>query len=427
MIEKRIIKNLIIEKQNEIPEISLIKRPLNLEPAVNYVFVGLRRAGKSYMMYQHIQTLIQQGTILKDNVLYVNCEDERITPINAENLGLFLDCHQEMYGVRPWIFLDKVQNVAGWEKFVHRLVDSKYKVCITGNDATMLSKEIYTTFGGRCVAHEILPFSFSEYLLFHGIVLTLKWEYENIRTRIGKLFHEYFYYGGFVESTLFRDKRNWINSLYQTVILGDVIFRNDIRNENAIRILVKKLAESVMQPLTIARIKTIVDSTGINIARNTLVDYIRFLEDAYLIFCVPNFSDKLNNKEPLKKRYLWNNGLLNNFLFESETKLLENIVAIALRKQYKDDLYFYNHKHKHNNIEVDFFIPRERRAVQVSYSIDDPTTRQKEVEALLKLSELYPLDKAEIVTWDEGVTINEKGLSIRAIPAWKFLLIPDIS
>jgi predicted AAA+ superfamily ATPase len=170
MMERRIIKSLIIEKQNEITEVALVERPFDLEPAINYVFIGLRRAGKSYMLYQHIQNLIQRGEISKEDILYVNFEDERIASMKAEDLGLFLECYKEMYDVRPWIFLDEIQNVTGWEKFARRLADSKYKVFITGSNAKMLSKEIYTTLGGRFVAQSVFPFSFREYLLFHGLV-----------------------------------------------------------------------------------------------------------------------------------------------------------------------------------------------------------------------------------------------------------------
>ncbi|MDR2814333.1 MAG: ATP-binding protein [Prevotellaceae bacterium] len=417
MVEKRIIKSLIVEKQDEIPKIPLVKRPLNLDAAGNYVFIGLRRAGKSYLLYQHIQDLLRQGTIGKDNILYVNFEDERIASVSGEELGMFIECYKEMYDARPWIFLDEIQNIEGWEKFARRLADSKYKVFITGSNAKMLSREIYTTLGGRFIAHEVFPFSFQEYLSFNEVVLAQNWEYGDVRAQVVKLFQDYFYFGGFAESFIFKDKRSWINSLYQKILLGDVVFRNSIRNENAIRVLVKKLAESIMQPSSLARIRNIIDSTGTCLSRNTLVDYIRFLEDACLVFGISNFSDKLSSKETLKKRYFWDNGLLNNFLFEPEAKLLENLVAITLKKRYGDELYYYN-----RNIEVDFFIPKAHSAVQVSYSIANAATLQREVKALVRLSERHALSKVEIVTWDEEATITEGGLTIQAIPVWKWLL-----
>ena len=417
-MNKEIIKRLIAEKQAETVSVELMKRPVEIEETANYVFVGLRRAGKSYLMFQHIQDLIHSKQIAIEEVLYINFEDERITSIKAEELGLLLDAYREMFDCKPVIFLDEIQNISGWEKFVRRLADSKYRVFITGSNAQMLSREIYTTLGGRFIAKEVFPFSFREYLEYHGVVLDKNWEYNDSRLKVIKLFHNYFYYGGSAESFAINDKRSWLNSLYQKILLGDIISRNEIRNENAIRVLVKKLAESVMQPSSLSRLKNIVDSTGTTISYNTLTNYLQFLTDAYLVFGISNFSDKLSNKETFKKRYFYDNGLLNNFLFDPETKLLENMVAIDLKKKYGDELFFY-----HKNVEVDFFVPKERRAIQVSYGIVNESTRQREINALLKLSEVYRLDRLEIVTFDEETTsIQNGGITIQIIPVWKWLL-----
>lgn len=416
-MEKRVIKSLIIEKQNEILNIELIERPLQLEEAANYVFVGLRRAGKSYLLYQHIQNLIKTKQASIEDILYINFEDERISSVKVEELNLFIESYNEMFDGKPIIYLDEIQNVDGWEKFARRLADSKYRVFITGSNAKMLSKEMHTTLGGRFIAKEVFPFSFREYLTFNQITLDRNWEYGSVRSQVVKLFHDYFYFGGFAESFPLKDKRSWLNSIYQKILLGDVISRNDIRNENAIKVLVKKLAESVMQPSSLARIKNIIDSTGTTISRNTLVDYLQLLEDAYLVFGISNYSDKLSDKETFRKRYFFDNGLLNNFLFDPETKLLENIVAIKLKQQYGDYLFFYN-----KNIEVDFFIPSEHRAIQVSYSIADDLTKQREIKALIKLSEVFPTEKMEIITWDEESIIEENEKTIEIIPVWKWLL-----
>ena len=416
-MDKEVIKRLIMEKQAEIVSVEMIKRSVSLEPTANYVFVGLRRAGKSYLMYQQIQDLIDSGQISIKEVLYINFEDERISNIKAEELGLLLDAYKEMFDFKPLIFLDEIQIIDGWEKFARRLADSKYRVFVTGSNAKMLSKDIHTTLGGRFIAKEVFPFSFQEYLTYHHLVLEKNWEYTDLRMQVTKQFHNYFYYGGFAESFTMNDKRSWLNSLYQKILLGDIISRNEIRNENAIRVLVKKLAESVMQPSSLARLKNIVDSTGTTIARNTLTDYLQFLTDAYLLFGISNFSDKLSDKETFKKRYFFDNGLLNNFLFDPETKLLENLVAIELKKKYGDDLFFYN-----KNVEVDFFIPKEHRAVQASYSITNDLTRQREITALVKLAAVYPLNKLEIITFNEESTWQENNTTIHIIPIWKWLL-----
>ena len=199
--------------------------------------------------------------------------------------------------------------------------------------------------------------------------------------------------------------------------MGDVISRNDIRNENAIRLIVKKLAESVMQPLALARILGVIKSAGCSLSHNTLVDYLQYLNDAYLIFSISNYSDKLSEKESIKKRYFFDNGLLNTFIIEPESKLLENQVAITLKKKYGDGLYYYN-----KNIEVDFYVPEARTAIQVSYALSQSDTREREIKALLKLSQVYPLDKLQIITWEEDSLIEEGGLSIEILPLWKWLL-----
>ncbi len=416
-MEKEIIKRLIAEKQSEIPRIELIERSHQLEPIANYVFIGLRRAGKSYLMYQLIHEGIRNGTLKIEEVLYINFEDERITTIKAENLGAILDAYNEMYDAKPTLFLDEIQNINGWEKFVRRLADSHYKVYVTGSNARMLSKEIYTTLGGRFIAHEVFPFSFDEYLRYMHIDLQKNWEYTDTRIQVKKLFADYFYYGGFAECFPMHDKRSWLNAIYHKILLGDIITRNDIRSENAIRVLVKKLSESVMQPTSLARLKNFVDSTGTTISRNTLVDYLQYLVDSYLIFGVSNFSDKLSEKETFRKRYFFDNGLLNNFLFDPETKLLENIVAIQLKKKFGVDVYFYN-----KNVEVDFYLPKANMAIQVAFDIANDTTREREVKALIKLSEVYEIKSNIIITYDTEMVLNQNGILIQVVPVWKWLL-----
>ena len=416
-MNKEIIKRIIVEKQAEIADINLIKRNIVLEPNANYVFIGLRRAGKSYMLYQHIQTLIETKKAKIQDILYINFEDERIGAIKAAELGVILDAYNEIFDGKPLIFLDEIQNIEGWEKFARRLADSKYRVFVTGSNAKMLSKDIYTTLGGRFLEKDIFPFSFAEYLTFNNLTLEKNWEYGKKRAQVIKLLQDYFYYGGFPEAFAMQDKRGYLNSLYQKILLGDIIARNEIRNETAIRVLVKKLAESVMQPSSLARIKNIINTSGTTISRNTLVDYLNFLTEAYLIFSIFNFSDKLGERETFKKRYFLDNGLLNLFIFNPETALLENIVAITLKKLYADDLYFYK-----QNIEVDFYIPSAKWAVQSAYSIADTDTFKRETSALLKLNVHQQLNRLTIVTFNEEQTLEIEGIKIEVVPIWKFLM-----
>ena len=421
-MEKRIIKAIIAERQQEIGKIQLVERPIYFEEQANYVLVGIRRAGKSYQMYQDIQNLVRSGKATLEDCLYINFEDERISSIEASELGILLECYAEMYDNRkPLVYLDEIQNIEGWEKFARRLADSKYRVFITGSNARMLSRDIATTLGGRYIIREVFPFSFAEYLTFHQIHLKTNWEFDpEQRLEVIKLFNTYFHFGGFAETFSLTDKREWINSLYQKILLGDIIARNEIRNSGAIRLLAKKLAESVMQPTTQTRLLHIVKSSGSGISRNTLADYLTYMNDVYLTFNIPNFTDSVAERMSSCKRYFYDNGLLGNFLINAETKLLENIVAINLIERYgkeEDRVFFY-----HKGVEVDFYIPDEEMAIQVSYSIDDPLTREREIRALCKMSEVFGIKKAFVITWDEERTVSADELDIEVVPVWKWLL-----
>jgi predicted AAA+ superfamily ATPase len=320
------VKNIIREKQQEVTEIQVIDRNYRLEIAANYVFVGLRRAGKSYLMYQQIHQLVASGSHSIEDILFINFEDERISGILSSELGLALDAYKELYNRKPIVFLDEIQNIDGWEKFARRLADSKYRVFISGSNAQMLSKEIYTTLGGRFLIKEVSPFSFEEYLRFHHIILDKNWQYGEERNSVVNFFQKYFYFGGFAEAFNFFDKRDYLNSLYNKILLGDIIVRNEIRNDKTLRLLMKKLAEVLMHPTSLTKLKNAIVFTGLSIAKNTLIDYLGYIKDSYLMFDISNFSDKFSERETIKKRYFSDNGLLNILLTDPNSRLLENAV-----------------------------------------------------------------------------------------------------
>ncbi len=422
-MDKQVIKTIIGEKQHEIGRTRLIQRPVEFEALVNYVLVGIRRAGKSFLMIQDMQTRIGKGEISVEDCLYINFEDERLDGIRSAELGLLLDCYAEMFGLKkPCVYLDEIQLVDGWEKFARRLTDQKYRVMVTGSNAKMLSAEIATTLGGRYIIREVYPFSYEEYLEYHDIKLGVNWRYEpETRLEVIRRFEEYFHFGGFAEAFPIVGKREWINSLYQKILMGDIVARNGIRNDRSIRLLARKVAESVMQPSALSRLQHIIKSTGETISIPTLKDYLQYMESCYLIFAIPNFVSPVTDQETIKKRYYYDNGLLNNFLFNGETKLLENICAIHLAKKFPNTdeirLFYYN-----RNIEVDFYVPETGLAVQASYNISDSDTRCREINALVQLNKAFPLQRALIVTRDQEEHLSEGGLDIEVIPVWKWLL-----
>lgn len=176
-----------------------------------------------------------------------------------------------------------------------------------------------------------------------------------------------------------------------------------------------------MQPTTLSRLQHIVKSTGEKIGLATVKDYLEYFEESYLTFSLPNFVSPLTDQETIKKRYYSDNGILNNFLFNGDTKLLENLCAIHLMKHYSNTdeprLFYYS-----RNIEVDFYVPEAGLAVQASFDINDEETRRREVAALVALHKAFSLHRAVIITRDHEEQIKEGNLIIEVIPVWKWLL-----
>lgn len=413
---KDLIKYLISYYQEFVSQISFEKREYELEANANYVFVGLRRAGKSYLMYQHIHHLMEQGHSIEE-MLYFNFEDDRIDSITISDLDLIKTCYEEMYDHRPIFFLDEIQNIKGWEKFARRLADTGYRVYITGSNAKMLSSEIATTLGGRYLIKDIYPFSFSEYLLYKKIDLSDKNARFKFRTAITKEYEEYFRNGGLPETLQMADKRAWISSLFNKIFFGDLVTRHQVRNDFALRIMIRKLAESVKQPTSYNCIASIASTVGKKISVDTVIDYMGYLQESWLILSYENIAAKLIDKESNRKYYFIDNGILNLFLLDPATSLLENQVAIRLRQKYGSQVYFYN-----KNVEVDFVVYDEGIAIQVSYSLSDPETEKREVDALLKLNKVLPMRKLMIICKDEERDITVNDVTIQVIPVWKWLL-----
>lgn len=423
-MQKDVFKILIKEGQEEIRDVELYRRDFEFEEQGRYVLVGIRQAGKSYLLYQRVKMFVENGHDIRE-IVYVNFDDERLLGMTADDLDLILQAYHTMYDLKPILFFDEIQNIEGWEHFARRLANQKYQVFITGSNAKMLSRDIATTIGARYFDEKVFPYSFSEYLGANGVKLEEGWLYGKQKNRVQRLFADYFKWGGFPELLLFSDKRHWLNSLYEKIILGDVIQRNNVRNEHALRLAVKRLAENVKQPTAYNRLANMVKSTGASTNTASVIEYIRYVKESCLMFTLDNFASKFVEKETAKKHYFTDNGLLSIFLTDADTSLLENLCAIHLYKKYNKDedalqLFYYN-----RNIEVDFVVPEEALAIQASYTIQDEETRKHEVGALVSLNKVSPLDKAFIITYDEEETIEAPGLTIEVLPIWKWLLQND--
>lgn len=423
MISKTALKQILASNQKDIEQYQVLPRALPSDDFPRRVFIGVRRAGKSFMLYQKMQQMLSEEHGWA-GMLYLNFEDDRLAGFTTEDFELILECHAEMYDQRPMLFLDEVQNIDGWEKFARRMADAKYKVWITGSNAKMLSSEIMSTLGGRYLTTEVYPYSFQEYLNVKGIPFE-----ENAllatepRAKMLRQWNEYLLWGGLPESVNLLVKRDYLTSTLQKIYLGDIISRNKISNPNTLRLLLKKLAEGVMKPISYNRLSHVLSSVSGKITMPTVSKYIEYCESAWLLLRLRNVSAPFAEKETSCKYYFVDNGVLNLFLLNGETALLENLVALSLLRKYGHDqdnerVFFYNDK-----VEVDFYVPEDKLAIQASYSISQAeTTYDREVDALKKLPKVLPCNRRLILTYDESDTINDEFGTIEVMPLWKWLL-----
>lgn len=421
-MDKQILKQILRDNQQEVVRYKVEPRELIIDDFPCCVLVGVRRSGKSYMLYQQIQQLLINGKQW-DEILYLNFEDERLENFTAEDFNRLLECHQEMYGKRPMLFLDEIQNIDGWERFARRMADAKYTIYITGSNAKMLSKEINSALGGRFLTYEVYPYSFKEYVNVHRVsVLPNDLISTEGRSAVVRHFDEYLHNGGLPASALLPAKRNYLSSVFQKIYLGDIIARNNITNIAGIRLMIRKIAESVCRPISFNRINNLLSSVGGKLSLATTIKYVEYCEDAWLLMKLKNYTACLADKESNSKYYFIDNGILNLFLIDKDSMLLENLVAMQLFRKYGHDMsnervFFYN-----DNFEVDFYIPEDKLAIQVCYSLSDEETLQREVSALKKLPKRLDCNRRLIITFDEETSFSDQYGTIEVVPAWKWLL-----
>jgi len=416
VIEKEKLKKVILEYQQFIQTIELKKREYSLEEEANYVIVGPRRAGKTYFLYQHIREMVQSEYSMED-VVFINFEDERFLEFDHRDFDLIILAYRELFDKKPLLFFDEIHIMPGWEKFARRLADTGFRVFLTGSNAKMLSKDIATTLGGRFLTKEILPLSFKEFLSFQEIPFHPNDSYSPKLAIIKRNYHQYFTSGAFPETLLFKHSEDYLRNLYQKLLYGDILLRYGLRNDKALKLVIKKIAESIGDESSYRRITNLVLAAGIKIGTSTIIDYLGYLQEAYFIFGLTNYAAKFSEREAKKKYYFIDNGLLNLFLFDNNAFLLENLVFIELYRKYQNNFFFYKKKH-----EVDFYIPEKAKLVQVSFSLQHPETRKRELRALRAAAGDIEVKERLILTQDEDFVLLDGGISIKVLPVWKWML-----
>lgn len=420
-MDHTLLKSIIYDYHDMIQHTKILPRSYDFEPEANYVLVGMRRAGKSTMLFQRIQELIASGTQW-EQIIYINFEDERLLEMSASDLDSIRQVKSELTEKKPYYFFDEIQNIEGWEQFARRLADAKEFVYVTGSNAKLLSSDISTRLGGRYLTLQIFPYSFSEYLNAKKIDHDEKARLTTrLNGRIRNAAKEYLVDGGFPESIDYRSPRVYVENIYQTVLLADIIARNRIQKTEELRLLVKKIAESVMQGIAYTSLHKELKNVGASLSVDKVIEYIGYMKESYLLFAVRRYYARFVERESTPKHYFSDNGILNLFLFNQDSALLENLVAISLHQEYEDRLYYL--KSSKTGIDIDFYLPEEHTAIQVAYQLSNKNAYNREVNNLLKLAkESDQPHRLIIVSLEEEDTLHIDDHEIEVIPLYRFLL-----
>jgi len=351
-----------------------------------------------------------------ENFYYINFDDERFIDFSVSDFQTLMLVFKKLYDSKT-IFIDEIQNIPNWERFVRRLYEEEYKIYITGSNAHLLSSELATHLTGRYIKIELFPFSFVEYLKFHNIETTFLTTQK--KSKILNNFDEYLKSGGMPEYTIFKEKEI-LQRVYEDVIYKDLIVRFGIRNINDFKRLSQYVLTNFTRSLSYNSLTTILNISSVS----TVKEYISYLSEAYLIFEVYKYNPSLKKQFTTdKKIFVIDNGIRSAiaFQFSSDSgKLLENMIFIELRRRFCEIWYYKTN----NNLEIDFLIKHENKfiVIQVCYSVADNETLKREINAIEKTISELKISNVYILTFSEEKEILISEQKIKILPVWKFLL-----
>lgn len=402
-------------------------RCLNLSRSnVVVAIIGIRRAGKSYLIRQIAKKLISNSQKPQDTLI-INFEDQRFTQFYPELLQEIFDVYLEYFSKseKPYIFLDEVHNVHRWERWVRTMHElGKAKIFISGSSSKLLGSELSTVLTGRHLDVYVYPLSFIEFLSFKDVVINNKLDIISKKLEIKRLFKEYMEWGGFPEVVLSENKKLLLLSYFDDILTKDIEKRYKIKKGDLLRTLARFYLTNIARCITFNSIRKFLLVATITIER-----FSSHLEEANLIFFVKRFSYSIKQQEKSpRKIYAIDVGMANSVGFrfsENLSRLIENLVAIELKRRQNINPNMEIYYWQDNNKEVDFVIKEGLNVielVQVCWNIDDFEVRRREIKPLLTAMERFGLKQGTIITEDyEGKEkIEDKALTY--IPIWKWLL-----
>ncbi len=394
-----------------------------LESQKIITFIGVRRCGKTHVMYQAINKL--RKNMPRENIVYVNFEDDRIFPLTLPDASTLLNAYYELFpqkkSEKVVFFFDEIQILENWAVFIRRLYDTENcQIFLSGSSSKLLSSEIATNLRGRTLTFEVFPLSFKEFLRFHNVTPNI--HSSKSIAHIRNLLNTYVQYGGFPELVFEEQRfiRKTLQDYVDLIIYKDLIERYKIGNHYVMKYLVKYCFSNISTLFSPNKLFNDMKSLGIQLSKNTLYEYMSYLEDAFAVFSVPMFSRSVaeQSKNP-KKIYAVDTGFKTASSFVPDIgHRFENIVFLQLRRTEKE-LFYVKQKQ-----ETDFYClgTENPKLINVAYNLEDAGTLKREIGSLIESMTELQIHEAELITAEREETMRIDDKTIRIVPLWKWLL-----
>jgi predicted AAA+ superfamily ATPase len=392
--------------------------------------IGMRRTGKILCCYQKMSELLSKG-IQKEEILYINFEDDRLFEFEKKNFQEILDVYYDKYpkhrNLQCYFFFDEIVRIDQWEPFIRQLSDREnVQVYFTGSSSRPLGKEIDTTLKGHAIKVEVFPLDFKEFLKYHKIVDKIPTVFDmHTSVKLRQSIKDYVEIGGFPEVQLLdRHARvKILQSYIDSIILKDIVERHNVSNIKTLKHLVRAIMNSTGEKFSINKFYKAMKALSIRCTKNSLYEYLDHLSDAFVFFKVPlhSNSEKARRSNP-PQIYTIDTGLLKAMTFRTASNynaLLKNLVFMHLRRNDYDIKYA---KTKQGQ-EIDFIAQKKttqkNQLIQVCWDINNMRTLKRELKHLKSAMQEHKVPKATIVSWDDEIDLYNE---ITITPIWKWLL-----
>jgi hypothetical protein len=424
-VDKETLKYVLVQATTRpLPAATPRTLELPLDSGKVVALVGIRRSGKTFLLFETMRRLLAEG-VDRRQLVYLNFEDDRLLPIEVRDLDLILRAHDEVYpevaGRRRYLFFDEVQRVPSWETYVRRLHDTEdARLFVTGSSSQFLSRELATGLRGRSVSFEVFPLSFAEFLRFRGIERT---PYSRrSEARVAAALEEYLGVGGLPEVVLAEEslRPRILKEYVDLVFYRDLVERYGVGNPTVMRMLLRQCLGHPTALFNAHKLYQDLRSQGHALSKDTLYSYLDYLEQSFVVFPLPVAERSLRKQAANpKKMHTIDWALAYPFLAEPKIDIgrkLEAAVFLHWRRQREDLGYLAGER------EVDLVVQRDRPEwlINVTYSATSATTWTREVEGLERGGMRFPEARRVLVTHERGAHRAPAGIEV--VDAWRYLL-----